>query len=101
MLEAMACECLVIGSRTEPVMEALEHERNGLLVDFFSADEIAATVIRALEAPEKYRELRHAARETIIQRYELRQCLPRHLALISTVAAGGTPIPDQSVKEYA
>jgi len=101
MLEAMASECLVIGSRTEPVMEALEHERNGLLVDFFSPDEIAATVIRALEAPEKYREMRRAARETIIQQYDLRQCLPRHLALISTVAAGGTPIPDQSVKEYA
>jgi glycosyltransferase involved in cell wall biosynthesis len=101
MLEAMASECLVIGSRTEPVMEALEHERNGLLVDFFSPAEIAATVIRALEEPEKYRELRRAARETIIQQYDLRQCLPRYLSLISTVAAGGTPIPHQSVNEYA
>jgi glycosyltransferase involved in cell wall biosynthesis len=93
MLEAMASECLVIGSRTEPVMEVLEHERNGLLVDFFSPAEIAATVIRALEDPHKYRELRHAARETIIQRYDLRQCLPRHLELISTVATGRAPIP--------
>jgi glycosyltransferase involved in cell wall biosynthesis len=101
LLEAMACECLVIGSRTEPVMEVMEHERNGLLVDFFSPDEIAAVVIRVLEEPEKYRELRHAARETIIRRYDLRQCVPRHLALISTVAAGGTPCGLQPAPDSA
>lgn len=91
MLEAMAAECLVIGSRTEPVTEVIEHERNGLLVDFFSPPEIAASVIRALEQPRQYRDLRHAARKTILERYDLEDCLPRHLALISTVAEGRTP----------
>ena len=35
VLEAMAAGCLVVGSNTEPVREIIQHEHNGLLVDFF------------------------------------------------------------------
>jgi glycosyltransferase involved in cell wall biosynthesis len=94
MLEAMSAQCLVIGSRTEPVTEVLQNERNGLLVDFFSPAEIAASVIRVLEAPQKYHDIRRAARETIRSRYDLRLCLPRHLNLITTLAQGSTPKPE-------
>jgi hypothetical protein len=33
----MAAGCVVIGSRTRPVEEAIRHEQNGLLIDFFFA----------------------------------------------------------------
>jgi glycosyltransferase involved in cell wall biosynthesis len=87
MLEAMACECLVIGSATPPVQEVIEHGRNGLLVDFFAPDQVAAAVIGALADPAAMQPLRRAARETILSRYDLRQiCLPQLLSLVEKVA---------------
>jgi glycosyltransferase involved in cell wall biosynthesis len=83
MLEAMASGCLLIGSRTPPVEEVVRHGENGLLVDFFDPAEIAATVTDALKRPEHFRDIRRAARQTVIDRYDLtRVCLPRQLALI-------------------
>jgi glycosyltransferase involved in cell wall biosynthesis len=87
MLEAMACECLVIGSATPPVQEVIEHGQNGLLVDFFVPDQIAAAVIGALADPAAMQPLRRAARETILSGYDLRQiCLPQLLDLVEKVA---------------
>jgi glycosyltransferase involved in cell wall biosynthesis len=87
MLEAMATECLVVGSRTPPVTEVIEDGINGILADFFSPDEIAKKVIDALARPTHYRSIRTAARKTIQERYDLHEiCLPKHLSLIKRVA---------------
>ena len=83
MLEAMSAGCLVVGSRTAPVEEVIRHRDNGLLVDFFDSVEIANTVIAALEQPEAFTEIRHNARQTIIERYDLKRiCLPAQLGLL-------------------
>ena len=82
MLEAMSAGAAVIGSRTAPVEEVIAHGENGLLADFFSAADIAAQVEAVLDSPNLARRIRHNARRTIIERYDLRRvCLPRHLAL--------------------
>ncbi|MCB4825456.1 glycosyltransferase family 4 protein [Roseicella aerolata] len=92
MLEAMANECLVIGSATPPVQEVIEDGRNGLLVDFFSPEQVAEAVVKALAEPDAYRPLRQAARRTVVERYDLRsRCLPELLGLIDDVAAGRMP----------
>jgi glycosyltransferase involved in cell wall biosynthesis len=84
MLEAMAAGCLVVGSRTQPVEEVLQHGGNGLLVDFFSPEQIADRVIAALEDSKSFASLRQNARETILERYDLRSvCLPAHLRLLN------------------
>lgn len=84
MLEAMSLGALVIGSDTPPVREAITHGKNGLLVDFFSPGQLARTVCEALERPNDYLDLRHAARQTVVERYDFRTvCLPQHLALMS------------------
>ncbi len=87
MLEALAAECLVIGSSTPPVKEALTDGSNGLLVDFFDVEGWAAAVTKALAKPSKYAPLRKAARKSILETYDLRSiCLPRQIALISALA---------------
>jgi glycosyltransferase involved in cell wall biosynthesis len=84
MLEAMSAGCLLVGSRTPPVEEIIHHGGNGLLVDFFSPEEIAERVIEALEDSRSFASLRQNARQTIVDRYDLRSiCLPAHLRLLN------------------
>jgi len=83
MLEAMASGCLLIGSRTGPVQEAIEDGVNGLLVDFFDTGAMADRIVESLERGRALQPLRDAARRTVIDRYSLangercfRQLLP-------------------------
>jgi glycosyltransferase involved in cell wall biosynthesis len=92
MLEAMSAGCLVVGSATPPVKEVIRDGENGLLVDFFSTGAIADAIDRVLDHPERLQALRMKARQTIVDRYDLRRvCLPRHLALVEALAAGDMP----------
>lgn len=87
MLEAMAAGCLVVGSRTQPVEEVIQHGGNGLLVDFFLPDEIAGRVIDALEDGRSFESIRKNARQTVVDRYDLRSvCLPAYLRLLNMLA---------------
>lgn len=92
MLEAMSAGCLVVGSATSPVEEVIRDGENGLLVDFFSPEQIAAAVTRVLEHPDGFPSLRQRARQTIVENYDLKTvCLPRQVQLVETLAAGLTP----------
>jgi glycosyltransferase involved in cell wall biosynthesis len=83
MLEAMSAGALVIGSRTPPVQEVIEDGCNGLLVDFFNPMEIAEVVNRIFNHPDRMKSLREKARQTILQRYDLKTvCLPKQVELI-------------------
>jgi len=93
MLEAMAAGCVVIGSDTEPVREIIKHGQNGLLVDFFSPDEIAASAVHVLDNPQAMQDIRKNARNTILDRYACNTVLPLHLDLIKDLAEGRMPPP--------
>lgn len=76
LLEAMSVGCLVIGSDTAPVREVL-NDRNGIKVPFFDIEGLADRVIDALAHRDRFSDLRTAARQTILERYDLtRSCLP-------------------------
>lgn len=86
MLEAMSCGALVVGSRTPPVEEVIRDGENGLLVDFFSPEQLASRLIDVLGHPDGFQSLREEARRTIVEHYDLRRiCLPQQLALIRGV----------------
>jgi glycosyltransferase involved in cell wall biosynthesis len=88
-IESLSAGCLVVGSATAPVQEVIQHQQNGLLVDFFDHDALAKAVIATLAQPAAYAHLRHAARESAVVRYDLAtQCLPRQIELIDQLAAG-------------
>jgi glycosyltransferase involved in cell wall biosynthesis len=83
--EAMSAGALIVGSATAPVQELLEHETNGLLVDFFDHKALAAQVVEVLTHPQRYAHLRIHARQRIVQGgYALEDCLKKQMKLILT-----------------
>jgi glycosyltransferase involved in cell wall biosynthesis len=81
MLEAMSRGALVIGSDTAPVREVIQHGKNGLLVDFFDPQQLGRMVCDVLAEPERYAQLREAARQTVVDRYDFKtRALPAYLA---------------------
>jgi len=79
MLEAMSTGCLVIASATPPVLEVITDGENGLLVDFFSPQQIAERVDEVFADKEKMPEIRYQARKTILKNYDLNPLLYKHL----------------------
>jgi glycosyltransferase involved in cell wall biosynthesis len=80
MLEAMSVGAPVIASRTSPVLEVIEHGRNGWLVDFFDPQALARQVVDVVTAAKDIEPVRQAARQTITDRFDLHTvCLPQQL----------------------
>ena len=73
-LEALATGCVVVGSRTKPVEEVIRDGENGLLVDFFEPLELAKRVNDVLSRQVDVKELRRAARQSVLDNYELGKC---------------------------
>lgn len=83
LLEAMSMGCLVVASDTAPVREVITDGVNGRLVDFFDPDALAATVSDALAHRHQLQHLRTAARQTVVDRFDLRHvCLPRSVRFV-------------------
>jgi glycosyltransferase involved in cell wall biosynthesis len=88
LLEAMACGCFVVGSKTAPVEEVIADRRNGILTDFWDTDLLANRVLDGLARPVPGRALRQAARATIEQRYRRSDCLARQVDLLGRLISG-------------
>ena len=77
LLEAMSIGCVIVGSRTAPLQEVVEHGVNGLLTDFFDADALAEVTADALARRTALGAMREAARQHVVERFDLRRlCLP-------------------------
>ena len=91
MLEAMSAGCVVVASNTPPATEIIQDGVNGILVDFFSPQEIAARVEEALDSPDRMASIRVKARETIPEKYDLAKLLPKQLDWIKDYSGGASP----------
>jgi glycosyltransferase involved in cell wall biosynthesis len=69
------------------VSEVIRHGDNGLLVDFFSPDDLASAVAELLQNPERAKAFGAEARLTVQRTYELDACVTRQLALMDLVAS--------------
>jgi glycosyltransferase involved in cell wall biosynthesis len=70
LVEAMACECLILGSDTPPVRDAITPGVNGVLNDFFDVAALSDAMVRACETPEVFQPLRQAARRTALELFD-------------------------------
>ncbi|MGB3279254.1 MAG: glycosyltransferase family 4 protein [Pseudorhodobacter sp.] len=87
MLEAMSAGAYVVGSRTAPVEELIEDGVNGRLVDFWDIKAWSNALTEGLAEPEKFMPLRRAARQTIVENYDLQSiCMPRMVEYVESFA---------------
>ncbi|HEV8034171.1 glycosyltransferase [Yoonia sp.] len=86
LIEAMSAGAAIVASDTAPLREVIEHDENGLLVDFFSVDSLVQSVCSLLDDPEQRARLGAAARATAIARYDLKTvCLPKQLSWVEAL----------------
>lgn len=85
-LESMAAGCLMLTSDTAPVREVVADGINGMMCDFNSPDDIAQKAIAMLKEGGRLDHLRQAARQTVLDRYDLKDCLVRHMAKVLSMA---------------
>jgi glycosyltransferase involved in cell wall biosynthesis len=91
-VEAMACGCVIVGSSTAPVLEVLRDGSNGLTVDFFAHRKLAERLEEVLARPRDFEHLRHAARATAVEQFDLQGLLlPRWTALFEDLVNGRRP----------
>ncbi|SFU46497.1 Glycosyltransferase involved in cell wall bisynthesis [Methylobacterium sp. 174MFSha1.1] len=82
LIEAMSAGCLIIGSDTAPLRDAITHGRDGLLVPFFDVDRLAGTISEALARPGAGLDLRQGARATALNRFDRRRALAAQLQVM-------------------
>ena len=87
MLEAMACGCLMLASRTAPVVEVITDGANGILFDFFDSDELARQMVDAITRPASRIGLRRAARATVEGRFDRVTCLAQQIDILARVSS--------------
>ncbi|MDK8871533.1 glycosyltransferase [Paracoccus sp. SSJ] len=88
LTEAMAAGCYVVGSDTEPVRELVRDGKNGRLVPFFDQLALEVALIRGLAGDPDAARLQAAARETILQGYDLhRHSLPQLIDWVESFAS--------------
>ena len=85
MLEVMSVGGVIVGSATPPVQEIIRDGENGWLVDFFDYEQIAERLAAALDARNDVDDLRQAARQSIVDQFDLKHCLRTQLELIEDV----------------
>lgn len=70
LTEAMACECLILGSDTGPVRDAVTAGETGILNDFFDVPALTRAMITACREPETFVQMRRQARESALSRFD-------------------------------
>ncbi|WP_116090611.1 glycosyltransferase [Sphingomonas crusticola] len=82
LVEAMAAECLVIGSDTAPVREAITDGVEGILRPFFDVPALSQAMREAVAEPNSFTAMRVAARRRALEDYDRARGTAAWLALI-------------------
>ncbi|MCX7190397.1 MAG: glycosyltransferase family 4 protein [Methylotenera sp.] len=84
LLEAMSVGCAIVASDTQPLREAIIHDKTGRLVDFFDHQALTKEVCQLLDNAKLREKLGKNARAFAIKHYDLNTiCLPNQLAWVN------------------
>ena len=87
LLEAMSVGCTIVASDTQPLHEAIVHDKTGRLVDFFDHQALAKEVCQLLDNAKLRARLGKNARAFAIKHYDLQTiCLPNQLAWVNQLS---------------
>ena len=78
----MSFGCALVASKTPPVEEMVEDGKNGLLANFRSPQHIAQRVEELLDDEELRKRLGRAAREPILDHYDVKDCVRKQADMI-------------------
>ena len=88
LLEAMSVGCTIVASDTQPLREAIAHDKTGRLVDFFDHQALAKEICQLLDNAKLRAKLGKNARAFAIKHYDLQTiCLPNQLAWVNQLSA--------------
>ena len=86
LIEAMSAGCTIVASHTAPLLEAIQHDETGRLVDFFDVDGLAQEVCDLLDDPEARARLGANARAFAQANYDLKTvCLPQQIEWVRSL----------------
>lgn len=71
LLEAMACECPVVGSKSGGIMDIIDHEKTGLLFDPLDPADLAKKILQTLHDDEAVKQRVGTARDNVIKQHTL------------------------------
>lgn len=93
LVEAAACGLACVGSRTGGIVDVLEHERNGLLVEPGNVAELAAALRRLAGDASLRARLGAAARETAVAHFDLDRSVERYRELFGSLSSRASASP--------
>lgn len=83
ILDAMSAGCCLVASNTEPVLEVIEDNYNGLLTDFFNVEQLVEKIEYALDNKNKMQEIRKNSRQSVIEKYDLAKVVPLQIQALT------------------
>lgn len=86
LLDAMSVGCPIVASDTATVKEVIQNNYNGVLTNFFDVNDIMNKIEYLLENKNISRQLGQRARQTIVDKYDLKTLLKKHIEYIENVA---------------
>ena len=85
VMESLACGTPVVAFNIGGMPDMIDHQANGYLAKPFDPDDLAAGICWALEDGARHLSLSQRARQTVMERYELKAIAQRYLALYQTI----------------
>lgn len=85
MMEAMSAGCCLVASNTQPVLEMIENNKNGLLVDFPNVEKLVERIEYALDNQDKMKKIRDNARKTIVDNYNVRTLIHKQIEYMNSL----------------